>query len=99
MKYKRVLIYTAFLTAVVILVTAQTTKTMEEKSNEKCPQFLYTEKEIDKISANYLSSYLMKEAGLKADIVQIACSRAEDTGRLHMLKAENPRFIIRGMRA
>jgi Cu/Ag efflux protein CusF len=51
MKYKRVLIYTAFLTAVVILVTAQTTKPMEEKSNEKCPQFLYTEKEIDKISA------------------------------------------------
>ena len=57
MKYKRVLIYTAFLTAVVILVTAQTTKPMEEKSNEKCPQFLYTEKEIDKISEYIAQQY------------------------------------------
>ena len=41
----------------------------------------------------------LKEAGLKADVVQIACSRAEDTGKLHMLRAENPIFIIRGIRA
>ena len=56
-------------------------------------------KDIKASSAKAVIDAAMKEAGLKADIVQIACSRAEDTGRLHMLKAENPIFIIRGMRA
>ena len=39
------------ITALVTLIYAQTTKTMQEETRETIPQYYYTEKEMDKVSA------------------------------------------------
>ncbi len=57
MNCKRVLIFAALLTALAILVLALTTKPMEEKSDENIPQYLYTEKEMEKISDYITQQY------------------------------------------
>ena len=57
MNCKRVLIFAALLTALAILVLALITKPMEEKSDENIPQYLYTEKEMEKISDYITQQY------------------------------------------
>ena len=47
---RRLLINIIFLTALVTLTCAQTTKSMEEDRKEAVPQYSYSEKEMDKVS-------------------------------------------------
>ena len=54
---KRVFVSIALIVAVVILTSAQSTNTMEKDKNESLPQYYYSEKEIEKVSAYIEQQY------------------------------------------
>ena len=54
---RRVLICIVYVVTVVIMTSAQNTKTMQEENNETVPQYYYTEKEIEKVTAYIEQQY------------------------------------------
>ena len=54
---KRVFVSIALIVAVVILTSAQSTNTMEKDKNESIPQYYYSEKEMEKVSAYIKQQY------------------------------------------